>query len=128
MRTVVVTAVGSFSAPAVIRSLQEAGYRVVGTDYNPQEYLANSVAVDRFVRVPGFREEEALLQVLEGLMKEEHAEGLIPLTDAELDLLDKNRDRFPEGSLKRQECRFPEGWSRHFGEATLLSLLPATAR
>ena len=99
MRTVVVTAVGSFSAPAVIRSLQEAGYRVVGTDYNPQEYLANSVAVDRFVRVPGFREEEALLQVLEGLMKEEHAVGLIPLTDAELDLLNKNRDRFPEGSL-----------------------------
>ena len=90
MKTVLVTAIGSFSAPAVIRGLKEAGYRVIGTDYNPKEYLANSAAVDRFERVPGYREGEALLIRIGELIREEEISGILPLTDAELDLFDRN--------------------------------------
>ena len=51
-RTIIITAIGSFAAPAAVKSCREAGYRVVGTDINPQEVIAESMSVDRFVRMP----------------------------------------------------------------------------
>lgn len=91
MGTVIVTAIGSFSAGAVIKSCKEAGLRVVGTDIYPAEYLPESREVDRFVRVPRFDAGAAYVEAIRMLAEEEQAEGLLPLTDAELDVLNGNR-------------------------------------
>lgn len=98
-KTLVVTAVGSFSAPAVVKGLKELGYRVVGTELNPPEYIAESAETDRFVQVPRCDAGEAYLSALEAVVKEEEAEGIVPLTDAEIDVLNGCRERFLPAKL-----------------------------
>ena len=44
VRRILVTAIGSFAAPAVIRELKKEGCYVVGTDVNPAELLSESTA------------------------------------------------------------------------------------
>ncbi len=93
-KTIILTAIGSFSAPAAVKSCREAGYRVVGTDINPREVIAESAEVDRFVRMPRADAGEAYLAAMEKLMAEEDALAVIPLTDAEIDVLNPERERF----------------------------------
>ncbi len=52
LRRILVTAIGSFSAAAVIRELKASGCYVVGTDLNAAELLAESTEVDAFYRLP----------------------------------------------------------------------------
>ena len=52
MRTVVVTAIGSFSADIVIRKCRENGIRVIGCDVYPREWIADAGNVDVFYQVP----------------------------------------------------------------------------
>ena len=42
MRTVVVTAIGSFSADIVIKKCRENGMRVIGCDVYPGEWIADA--------------------------------------------------------------------------------------
>ena len=98
-RTIIITAVGSFSAPAAVKSCREAGYRVVGTDINPQEVIAESMSVDRFVRMPRADAGEAYLAAMETLIAEEDAQAVIPLTDVEVDALNHVRERLLPAEL-----------------------------
>ena len=93
MRTVIVTAIGSFSAPAVIRELKEAGCRVVGTDINPKELIAMSAEADVFVNLPRCDAGKTYVDAMAELVRREKAEAVLPLTDAELDVLNEVRDR-----------------------------------
>ncbi|KAB0577614.1 carbamoyl-phosphate synthase large subunit [Fusobacterium naviforme] len=92
MKTVIVTAIGSFSAAAVIRGCREAGLRIVGTDLNAPELLAESVELDRFVQLPRYDAGRAYLDGMLALCREEGAAALLPLTDAELDILNAARE------------------------------------
>ena len=51
-KTVFVTAIGSFSAAAVIGRYKEEGYRVLGCDIYPAEWIVASGEVDCFYRAP----------------------------------------------------------------------------
>ena len=42
MRTVIVTAIGSFSADIVIKKCRENGIRVIGCDVYPREWIADA--------------------------------------------------------------------------------------
>lgn len=129
MKTLIVTAIGSFSASAVIRSCREAGYRVVGTDIHPQKLLAEGREADHFVRVPRFDAGERYIKALRELAAEEHAEGILPLTDAELDILNRERERFfptqlwvsPEEAVlrARDKRRSREAAEKVFADAVL---------
>lgn len=99
MKTLIVTAIGSFSASAVIRGCREAGFRVVGTEIHDAADIAESRDVDRFVKVPRFDAGESYLKALQQIAREESAAGILPLTDAELDLLNEHRDLFRPASL-----------------------------
>ena len=99
MRTVIVTAIGSFSAPAVIRELKEAGCRIVGTDINPKELIAMSAEADVFENLPRCDAGEAYVDALAGLIRREKADAVLPLTDAELDVLSEVRDRLQPAVL-----------------------------
>ena len=99
MRTVIVTAIGSFSAPAVIRELKEAGCRVVGTDINPKELIAMSAEADVFVNLPRCDTGEAYVDAVAELVRREKADAVLPLTDAELDVLNEVRDRLQPAVL-----------------------------
>ena len=87
MRRILVTAIGSFAAPAAIRELREGGCYVVGTDFNPAELLSESIEVHAFYQLPRCDEREEYLQKLGAVIQREQIDGILPLTDAELDVL-----------------------------------------
>ena len=99
MKTVIVTAVGSFSAPAVIRELKEGGYRVLGTDINPKEFIAMSAEADVFVNLPRCDAGQKYVDALAELIRREKVDAVIPLTDAELDVLNEVREQLEPAAL-----------------------------
>ncbi len=86
-KTVVVTAIGSFSAGVVIETCRREGYRVVGCDIYPAHWVVNSRDVDVFYQAPYATDPQAYRQFLIELCKKEEARLLLPLTDVEIDVL-----------------------------------------
>ena len=70
-KTVIVTAIGSFSAQNVISACHKAGMRVVGCDIYPAEWLVNSRDVDVFYRAPYATGREQYRNFLKELCKKE---------------------------------------------------------
>ena len=110
MRTVVVTAIGSFSADIVIKTCKKMGIRVVGCDIYPKEWIADSQNVDNFYQVPLAVDQEAYRKALIEICRREKAWGLLPLTDVEIDVLTGFREEFcREGitlCISGEECIF----------------------
>lgn len=108
MRTVVVTAIGSFSADIVIKTCKKMGIRVVGCDIYPKEWIADSQNVDNFYQVPLAVDQEAYRKALMEICRREKAWGLLPLTDVEIDVLTGFREEFcKEGitlCISGEEC------------------------
>ena len=87
MKTILVTAIGSFAGEAVIRHLKEQGYRVLGCDIYPAEWVVSAGDVDLFFQAPYATEQEAYISFLHKICEQEAVDGLIPLTDTEVDVL-----------------------------------------
>lgn len=84
--TILVTAIGSFSAVTVIESLKKEGHRVVGCDIYPAEWVANSKIADVFYRAPYATDRQAYEKFIRMVCKEEEVSFIMPLTDVEIDL------------------------------------------
>ena len=85
-QTILVTAIGSFSAVTVIKSLKEDGHRVIGCDIYPAEWVANSEIVDAFYQAPYATDRPAYEAFIKKVCQEEAVAFLMPLTDVEIDL------------------------------------------
>lgn len=85
-RTVLVTAIGSFSAEAVIRACKRQGYRVVGCDIYPKEWVANSLDTDRFYQAPYATDREKYKAFMTEVCGKEQVDYVMPLTDVEIDV------------------------------------------
>ncbi len=96
MNNILVTAIGSFSADIVIKNLHESGNRIIGCDIYSADWVANSLFVDRFYQSPYATDETAYINFLSHLCMEEDVDYIIPLTDAEVDVINANRDVFSE--------------------------------
>ena len=94
MKTVLLTAVGSASAPAVIQRLRLLGCRVVGCDIYPQSWNAAACEVDAFFQAVYATDEAAYVHQMEEAVRREHVDYLIPLTDLEVDALCGLKARF----------------------------------
>jgi len=99
METVLITAIGSFSASSVINSLKENEYRVIGCDIHDSRYLECSIDVERCYKVPLGSQVEEYIECLLKICKDENVRYLIPLTDYEIDTLNANRDIFKQNSI-----------------------------
>ena len=87
---VVVTAIGSASADAVIKSLSSFCY-IVGTNIYPKEYVATSPLVDIFYEVSTVKDREKYINEIIDICKKEKCSFIIPLTDPEVDVLNEFR-------------------------------------
>ena len=94
MKTIILTAVGSASAPSVIERLKAQGCRVVGCDIYPQAWNLSSCEVDSFFQAITVTDRAAYLRLMEEAVTREHADFLIPLTDVEVDVLCTEKARF----------------------------------
>ncbi|MEI3166912.1 MAG: hypothetical protein V8S58_02225 [Lachnospiraceae bacterium] len=105
--TVIVTAIGSFSAQNVISACHAAGMRVVGCDIYPAEWVVNSQDVDVFYKAPYATDREQYRNFIKELCRKEQASVLMPLTDVEIDVIQQWRTEVAED--------FKERWAQRSG-------------
>ena len=91
-KTVLLTAIGSFSASCAIEKLHASGFKVVGCDIYPRELVANSLKVDSFYQVPLASTGSEYIEALRKIILKERVGYVVPLTDYEVDTLCSNRD------------------------------------
>lgn len=91
---VLVTAIGSAAAGIVIKELHQYGWRVVGTDIYPKEWLVDSFQVERFYQVPRAEMGEEFIDGIIDICRKEDVRYIIPLTDVEVDAFHRFRMRF----------------------------------
>ncbi len=96
-QTIFVTAIGSFSAGAVIGACKREGYRVTGCDIYPAQWVVNSMETDVFYQAPYATDREAYRAFLLDVCRKEKVDYLMPLTDVEIDVLQQWRDQDPDG-------------------------------
>lgn len=86
-KTVLVTAIGSFSAQAVITGCHKLGMRVIGCDIYPAAWVVNSMEVDVFYQAPYATDRAAWREFLVRVCRREQVDYVMPLTDVEVDVL-----------------------------------------
>ena len=91
---VLVTAIGSFAADVVITNLKKQSLFVAGCDIYPKEWVAQSLDVDVFVQAEYASREREYLDFLLETCEEYKIQAVIPLTDVEVDVLNRNRGLF----------------------------------
>lgn len=89
--TVVVTSLGSVSGDIVIKGLHKEGMRVVGCSIYPAEWVADSLEVDAYYKVPLTADAEGFLATMADICKKEQASYIFPLIDLDVDLFNANR-------------------------------------
>lgn len=99
-KTALVTAIGSFSADAVIRTLREMGWRVIGSDIYEKEWVATSLDVDAFYQAPYATDEDRYISFIKEVCEKEKVDRILPLIDVEVDVLNRNRSEIEQGGLR----------------------------
>jgi carbamoyl-phosphate synthase large subunit len=95
MKNILVTAIGSWSAIAVINSLKDLKYRIIGCDINSKDYLYSSFLVDSFYKVP-FATDPEYINTLITICINEKINCVIVLTDPEIDIISEFRSQFKD--------------------------------
>lgn len=90
---ILVTAIGSFSADVVIKSLKSHGHYVVGCDIYPKEWIVDSYNVNQFYQAPYVDNKEEYITFIEEICSKNKIEYIFPLTDPEVDLLSGEKER-----------------------------------
>lgn len=96
---ILVTAIGSFSADCVIKSLKEDGNNVYGCDIYPSEWHAISKECKEVYRVPLASQEKEYITYLLDICLKQNIKYIIPLTDIEIDVLNRNRTPFNKNKI-----------------------------
>lgn len=98
-RTALVTAIGSFAADRVIKTLREMDYRVIGSDIYDKEWVANSLEVDAFYKAPLASDEEAYISFIKDICEKESVDRILPIIDLEVDALNRHRDEIEKDGV-----------------------------
>jgi carbamoyl-phosphate synthase large subunit len=98
MSNILVTAIGSLSADITIKNLKKYGHYVVGCDINNKFLVVDSKKVDLFYTIPYANDINYISKLIE-ICKDNSIEYLIPLTDAEIDVLIENIQIFEANGI-----------------------------
>lgn len=91
---ILVTAIGSMSADCALPILKESAHCLVGCDIYPYEWLIEANYCDKFYQAPLAREEDKYILFLIEVCMKEKITYLVPLTDIEIDVINKHRGLF----------------------------------
>ena len=94
-----ITAIGSMSAECVIKRLKAEGHFVVGCDIYPGEWHYETKLCDAFIKAPFATHENEYVDFLISTCKEHNLRYIIPLTDLEIDIINKQRKRFEDNGI-----------------------------
>jgi len=87
------------SAACAIKRLKENGAFVVGSDIYPGEWHLETKMCDAFVNAPFATDEDVYIQFLLDTCKQYDLGYIIPLTDLEIDVINRQRSRFEEAGI-----------------------------
>lgn len=96
---ILVTAIGSFSADCVINTLKQKGHKVIGCDIYPSVWHPVSADCDNVYQAPYATEENDYIEFLVKICKKEDIQYIFPLTDLEIDVLNKYREIFIQNDI-----------------------------
>ncbi len=91
MKTLLITAIGSFSAKTAIEAAKELGFKTIGCDIYPREWVSQSRLVDGFYRAVPATDADAYMQFIKEVCDKENVDLILPLTDPEVDVLSARR-------------------------------------
>ena len=95
---IILTAIGSMSALCAIEHLHKAGHLVIGCDIYPKEWHYEASLCDVFEQAP-LATSETYVPFLLKLAEENNVKYIFPLTDLEIDKLNKYRTIFEEKEI-----------------------------
>lgn len=95
---ILVTAIGSFAAPEVIKSLQKDSrvQNIYGSDIFPAEWHWISKHLTNVFLAPPVSEEKLFLEFVSEVIEDFSIDIIIPLTDVEVDFFNKKRGFFKD--------------------------------
>jgi len=91
---ILVTSIGSFSADCVIKELAIIGCNIIGCDIYPSEWHAISKKCRKVYRAPLARNQNEYINFVLHLCDTENIQYVFPLTDIEIDVLNRHRQIF----------------------------------
>ena len=91
-----ITAIGSMSAKRAITRLKDEGHFVVGCDIYPGEWHYETKLCDAFVQAPYATKKDEYVRFLIETCKEYNLGYIIPLTDLEIDVINRQRSKIEE--------------------------------
>lgn len=94
-----ITAIGSMSAKCAITRLKEEGHFVVGCDIYPGEWHYETKLCDAFIRAPYATKQNEYVQFLINTCKQYDLGYIIPLTDLEIDVINRQRSKIEDLGL-----------------------------
>lgn len=93
---ILVTSIGSFSADCVIKTLRAHGHSVIGCDIYPSNWHATSKDCNNVYLAPLAINENEYVSFLLDISMKEDIDCILPLTDVEIDVLNRNRNAFAD--------------------------------
>lgn len=90
---ILITAIGSMSSECAIKQLIAAGHFVVGCDIYPGEWHYETKLCNEFVRAPLALQEDKYIQFLIDTCTKFDLGYIIPLTDLEIDVINRQREK-----------------------------------
>lgn len=96
MKTILITSTGSVATDITLKSLKRMGFRVVGCNIYPKEWIVESCEMDTFYQAPPVADAEKYLAFLKDLCEKEKIDYVFPMIDYEIDLLNVNREWFEQ--------------------------------
>lgn len=103
---ILITAIGSMSAACVISTLKQHQHTIFGCDIYPAEWHYESQLCDKVYQSPKATNENEYIDFLLNKSIQDSIDHILPLTDLEIDVINKYRNRFTE--LNIQLC-MPSG-------------------
>ena len=100
MKNVLVTAIGTVTATAVVRELKKhGGFRIIGADINNRSEIATSLDVDEYYKFPFSTTEDYIPFALD-FCREHKIDYYYAVIDKEVVGISKNRERFSQIGTK----------------------------
>lgn len=131
---ILITAIGSMSAPAVINTLKRASHTVIGCDIYPEQWVYASRLVDNFVQVPRATNSQVFIESINAICDQHRIDAIIPLTDVEVDTLSDARGELCSSAMLAlmaaesiAVARDKLTWSQRFSHNEAFLSLPTVA-
>lgn len=99
MQSILVTSTGSVATDITIKSLKRMGYRVVGCNIYPKEWIVESCEMDEFYQVPPVTQKDEYMTNIKEICIKEEIRFIFPMIDYEIDLYTKNREWFEQNGV-----------------------------